>query len=282
MKKKPLIDNSKLLDLLDSRKKPAGLRAAENRIPEFKAAADGKRATIHIYDAIAWWSGNDARTFQQKLSNLKVDTIELRINSPGGSVFEGVTIFNMLVAHAAKVEVHIDGLAGSIASLIALAGDEIHIAENAMFMIHNPSVIAWGESETLRKAAETLDQIKDAILNTYVSRTGGDRDELSRLMNEETWFTADEAISRKFADQKFAPVKAAACWCPEDFPDLPENIRVLFGKPEQEEEESGSGETKDKPENEPENQSEDEPVGTIEDVKNAAAFLASMRAAHDL
>ena len=245
MEKTPLMEDDALFALLDSRKTPKGAVAAEDKILQaFENAGTGeKRATIHLYDSISYWSGNDARTFQRKLAEIKAETIELRINSPGGSVFEGVTIYNLLIAHPARVEVHIDGLAASIASVIALAGDEIHIAENAMMMIHDPSGGAWGYAEDLRKIADVLDRLKDAILNTYVTATGGDRNELARMMKEETWFTADEAVTHKFASRKFSPVKAAAFWKAEDFPELPENVRALFtaGKVTGKEEEDCGG-----------------------------------------
>lgn len=284
MDKTPLIDDEALFEVLDSRKKPKGMASPENRILQaFENAGTGdKRATIHLYDAISFWTGNDARTFKDKLGQIKAETIELRINSPGGSVFEGVTIYNLLIAHSARVEVHIDGLAGSIASVIALAGDEIHIAENAMMMIHNPSVVAWGESAELRKMADVLDRIKDSILNTYVSRTGGDRNELARMMNEEKWFTADEAITHKFADRKFSAIKAAAFWTPEDFPELPENLRTLFG--------SGKATAGEAPGDDPAAGShgnglgQDAPatVGSLEDVLRAREMLANMKKAHGI
>jgi ATP-dependent protease ClpP protease subunit len=168
MDKEPLFDNEELFALLDGRKPPKGAAGSENRILQaFENAGTGKkRATIHLYDGISFWTGNDARTFQSKLKEIQAEVIELRINSPGGSVFEGVTIYNLLIAHPARVEVKVDGLAGSIASVIMLAGDEVEVAENAMVMIHNPTVVAWGESTELRTMADALDRIKDAILNT--------------------------------------------------------------------------------------------------------------------
>jgi ATP-dependent Clp protease protease subunit len=231
--KNPLVPTDELFEVLDARKIPkaAARVAPENRLPRFdpvNAAGDGKkRAAIHLLDAVSWWSGNDARTFQRTLADLDAEEIDLYINSPGGSVFEGVTIYNLLVAHPAKINVHVLGLAASIASVIALAGDTVEIAENAMFMIHDPSSIAMGKAEDFRRTAEVLDKITESILNTYEARTKMSRDELRAAMAAETYFTADESVSWGFATSKVAGMRAAALWNPEDFEGLPEAARAL-------------------------------------------------------
>lgn len=224
-----LIADEELDAVLKDRKAPKAKLATvpENGCPQWlNLSTTGKRAVLSIYDEISWWSGNDAATFRQTLKALDVDVIEVRINSPGGSVFEGVAIYNMLVAHPAAIEVHIDGLAASIASVIALAGEERHTAENALWMIHNPSLALRGEASDLRKMADVLDKVKDSILNTYVTATGMDRAELSRMMDETTYLTADEAMEKGFSTHLTKPIAAAALWDPENY-DLPEPARAL-------------------------------------------------------
>jgi len=136
-----------------------------------------------------------------KLKIGKVDVLNVYINSPGGDVFDGVAIYNILQRHRAKVVVEIDALAASIASLIAMAGDEIRMAENALLMIHNPWGFVIGDVNDLRKAIEDLDKIKDsAILPAYVSQSGMDEKEISKLMDEETWLSAAEAKEYGFVD----------------------------------------------------------------------------------
>jgi len=178
-----------------------------------KALANGE-AEVWIYGDIgaSWFDdGITAKGFSDDLKALgKVTLLNVYINSPGGAVFEGVAIYNTLRRHAARKIVHIDGLAASIASVIAMAGDEIRIATNGMMMIHNPYGLAMGEADELRRMADALDKIKGAILDTYVLRTGGKADEIERQMDAETWMNADEAVAAGFADLITEPVEMAA------------------------------------------------------------------------
>lgn len=142
---------------------------------------------------------------------LPTDTqaITVRINSPGGDVFEGVGIYNALVTWQAaqagrRIEVRIDAIAASIASVIAMAGDEIIIAGNAMVMIHPASTITWGTGHDHRQTAAVLDGIDATILQTYVARTGGKEAEIKAWMDAETYMTAEEAVLRGFADRSEA------------------------------------------------------------------------------
>lgn len=178
---------------------------------EFKNATE-QSVDVFIYDAIGdYYSGTDASSFVKQLQTIKSAKINLHINSPGGSVFDGVAIYNALRAHAAEVITHIDGLAASIASVIALAGDKVLIAENAMIMIHNPSAFVFGEADYLRKQADVLDQIAETLITTYATKTGAARETIAAQMAAETWFTAREAIEAKLADEIVSPVKAVAC-----------------------------------------------------------------------
>lgn len=177
---------------------------------QIKAKAD--RAEIYIYDTIGdSWDGTTGKQFAADLKALgDVSALDIYINSPGGSVFDGISIYNVLIRHKARKMVCIDGLAASIASVIAMAGDEIVIAENGMMMIHDPWGIAAGGPDDFRRMADMLDKVKGTILDTYVRKTGGDADEIERMMSAETWMTAQEAVDKGFCDRTTEPVEMAA------------------------------------------------------------------------
>lgn len=158
-----------------------------------------KEADVYIYDEIGWF-GVSAADFIEEVKALNVDTINLFINSPGGSLFDGIAIYNTLKNHPAVVNVRIDGIAASIASVIAMAGDSIDIADNAMMMIHKPAVIVFAQAPELRKEADLLDKIEDQIVSTYAARTGVESELISGMMQEETWFTGTDAVNHGFAD----------------------------------------------------------------------------------
>lgn len=164
-----------------------------------RAGADNS-AEILIYDQIGGWDGILAKDFVPQLKAIKADTIHVRVNSPGGDVFDGITIANALKAHPANVVVHIDGLAASIASIIALAGNEVRMAENAFLMIHDPWTLAIGNAADFRKTADTLDTIGGALVDTYMKKTGASRDDIVAMMAEETWLNAEEALAEGFVD----------------------------------------------------------------------------------
>jgi ATP-dependent Clp endopeptidase proteolytic subunit ClpP len=159
---------------------------------------------IDVYDVIGdSWFG-DAVTAKSVRASLKgaknAKQITLRVNSAGGDVFDGFAIYNLLNEHPAHVVAHVDALAASMASVIVMAADEIHIAPNAMLMIHNPWTMAMGDAEDLRAGAELLDKLRGQIADAYVARTGLERDEVLALMDAETWMTAAEAKERGFVD----------------------------------------------------------------------------------
>ncbi len=161
------------------------------------------------------WEDSDtsAAGFRDALKSLgDVKNINLHINSPGGSVFEGIAIYNMLKQHSAQVNVYVDGLAASIASVIAMSGDAIFMPSNAMMMIHNPWTFAMGNADQLRKQADDLDQITKSSIQTYLAKAGDKLDEatLKDLMDNETWLTAQEAVDYGLADEVMEANKAAA------------------------------------------------------------------------
>lgn len=161
-------------------------------------AQASNEATVYLYDEIGYW-GVTAGDFVQQLDALDVETIHLRLNSPGGDVFDGVAIYNALLQHQATVVTHIDGLAASISSVIALAGDEIEIAETAFFMIHNAWTLAVGNANDLRTTAGLLDKIDAMITATYVKQAEADEGQVKQWMAQETWFGAEEALEAGFA-----------------------------------------------------------------------------------
>ena len=172
-------------------------------------AAEGETsAEISIYDAIGSFDVN-AKQFVDELKDINAEVINLRINSPGGSVIDGNAMFNALQRHPAKVITHIDGLAASMASVIAMAGDEVHMADNALLMIHNPWTFSMGDADELRADADLLDKMSASILSSY-GRSQYEVDELKNLMDEETWFTAQEAFDAGFVDHISTGLRAAA------------------------------------------------------------------------
>jgi ATP-dependent protease ClpP protease subunit len=171
--------------------------------------ADEATAEISIYDEIGGW-GVSAQQFLTEIGALKGRHLHVRINSPGGSITEGNAIFNALRRHEGGVTVHIDGMAASMASVIAMAGMPTLIADNAWIMIHNPWTIVAGESEALRKAANLLDGMKQQIVGAYQRKTGQAAEILRDLMDQETWLSAIDAVAMGFADAIEEGVPAAA------------------------------------------------------------------------
>lgn len=166
------------------------------------AAEEGAdEAEVFVYGDIGgWWGGVSAEEFAKEIAALDVKTLNVRLNSPGGLVFEGVAIYNALARHSAKVVVHVEGIAASIASVIAMAGDEIHIAEGSRFMIHDPWTIVMGSADDLRAEADVLEGLKSDLIDIYAARTEQSRDDLSDWMTVETWLSARDAVDKGFAD----------------------------------------------------------------------------------
>jgi ATP-dependent Clp protease protease subunit len=161
------------------------------------------KAEVLIYEQIGedFWTGGGvtAKGFAGILKSLgEVSQIDIRINSPGGDVFQGNAIYDALARHPAKKMVYIDGLAASMATLIAMAGDEIHMAANAMFMIHEPSGVAIGTAEEMLATATLLESLSANAVKTYAERTGREAETIKAQMMAETWFTADEAKAAGF------------------------------------------------------------------------------------
>lgn len=196
----------------------------------FFAKTKGKRGEIYLYEPIGegWFGGITAKAFADTMKELgKVDALDIYINSPGGSVFDGIAIYSQIRRFDGEKVVCIDGIAASIASVIAMAGDEIRIADNGMLMIHDAWGMAIGTADEMRKTADSLDKVNDTILDTYVARTGGKRDEIAAWMDAETWMNADEAVERGFASKKTEEKKLEASTFAllAKFKNTPESLR---------------------------------------------------------
>ncbi len=164
-------------------------------------AVEGSSADVYIYDAIGGWWGTDAATFVRDIANLDVETINLYVNSPGGSVYDAVAIMNALRRHKAKVIATVDGLAASAASFIIQAADEVVMGTGTELMVHDAWNIVYGNAEALRKEAESLDRISDTIAGIYAERAGGTEAQWREAMQAETWYSASEAVAAGLADR---------------------------------------------------------------------------------
>lgn len=183
---------------------------------KMKALNDGK-AEIFIYSDIGydWWEDKStAQLFAEELKNLgDISSIDLHINSNGGDVFDGQAIHTLIKNHKGFVTAYIDGLAASIATVIAMGADKVIMPKNAMMMIHNAWTGLYGNANDLRKMADDLDHINDTIVNTYLAKVKDKTDEatIRDLMDKESWLNAEECLSLGLCDEVSEPVKMAAC-----------------------------------------------------------------------
>lgn len=179
----------------------------------FNLAKNGDSASLYIYDVISADWGVSALSVIEAINQAgDVQTLNVHINSPGGDVFEGRAIMAALSAFRGKTVAHIDSLCASAATSIALACNEIRMAEGAFFMIHNASGLAWGDKTELRNTADVLEKIEGAIVNDYTSRTGKPEQEIRDKMQAETWFTAQEALEYGFIDSITEKSTAKNTW----------------------------------------------------------------------
>jgi ATP-dependent protease ClpP protease subunit len=175
-------------------------------------------AVLQIFDQIGedWFGGSgiSAKAFSDALQSVGPGPLVVEINSPGGNVWDGLAIYNMLRGRQAPVTTRVVGIAASIASVIALAGDSIEMAEASLFMIHDPSGMVAGTSDDMRKMANALDQHAEILAGIYTKRTGKTSAQIRAAMTAETWFTAQEAIQFGLADKTTEQLAMAACWHP--------------------------------------------------------------------
>lgn len=165
-------------------------------------------AVIYVYDEIGYW-GTTAGDLVNELSELQgVTAIDLHINSPGGEVFEGIAIYNCLRAHPATITTYVDGIAASIASVIAMAGNRIVMGPHSQMMIHEGSGLCIGDADEMRKMADLLDFQSNNIAGVYAARAGGTVEDWRALMRTETWYTAETAVEAGLADEVAETVTA--------------------------------------------------------------------------
>jgi len=182
---------------------------AVNASYRIEASGDDEE-TVYLYDAIGGWYGIEAQQFVKDLNAITASTIHLRINSPGGDVFEARAMATAIKAHPAKIIAHVDGLAASAATYIAVSCDEVEIAKGGFFMIHNGWTLAMGDKGELTKVADLLAKIDVTITTDYLDKitnvlkeAGADSGQVTAWMDDETWFTAEEAVEHGFADRLF-------------------------------------------------------------------------------
>lgn len=193
-------------------------------------------AEISIYDEIGGWgisAQQFAKDFKALGNNLK--QINLHIHSPGGDVFDGIAIYNLLKNHPANKTVTIDGLAASMASVIAMAGTEIIMPENAMMMIHKPWGVQGGDADDMRKYADLLDKVEDTLIPAYAAKTGKSAEELAEMLAAETWLNGKECVEHGFADKLAEPVKAMAQLQSKrlgDYNNMPKAIKDMLMNPQ--------------------------------------------------
>lgn len=188
----------------------------------FDVRAEADSTEIDIYDEIGFW-GVNAKEFRSRLRD--AGDVVLRINSPGGDVFDGIAIYNDLVQHKGNVRVEVTGLAASVASVIAMAGDEIAIADNGFFMIHNAWTIGLGNRHDFNELSGTLAKIDDAMARTYASRTGAGIRSIKQMMDDETWLTAKEAKEIGFATGSIGNADAKAKFDVSVFGEIPDALK---------------------------------------------------------
>lgn len=202
--------------------------AAQGRAP-IEAKADGGEVTVYMYDVIDADFGINAQEFSKSLAGIDgAATLNLRINSPGGDVFEARAIATAIKAYAGKVVAHIDGLAASAATTIAAAADEVVIADGSFYMIHNAWTLVMGDKNDMTETAGLLDKVDGAIRSDYAKRTGLDESKVAAMMDAETWMTAKEAVELGFADRLAPEAKtrnsAARRWNLAAYDKAPETL----------------------------------------------------------
>lgn len=204
----------------------------------FQMKATNNVAQIDIFGDIVsekWFDEETSATsFRDALKELgDVSTINLSINSGGGSVFDGIAIYNMLKSHKATVNVYVEGLAASIASVIAMAGDTITMRSGSMMMVHMPWTLSQGNAEEMRKTADTLEKTGDSIVDIYSERTGISSDDIRNIMNDETWLSAEEAVEQGWAtklDKKEAVMNSVPKEILGRFSNVPKNVLARVEK----------------------------------------------------
>lgn len=245
----------------------------------FKFQAKAENAVeVSIFDEIGMW-GVTAKAFIAELKQHAGKTVTLDINSPGGSVFDALAIYNALRAHGSEITVKVMGVAASAASLIAMAGDKIIMPENTFMMIHNPMTGTYGNADEMRDIADVLDKIGASLIGIYVARTGMAEADVKSLLDAETWLNAEEAVTKGFATEMEASLKVAASF---DLARLPENIRAAYDAADDTDEQEDDNQEVDDQQPEDEGSLTDTLADEIQAAATAAGLgnLASVVAFH--
>lgn len=168
--------------------------------PWYRIAAKGDEVVVWLHDEIGYW-GRTSADFTAELNGYRGKTLRVHINSPGGDVFDAIAIYNALASWPKKVTTHVDALAASAASFIALAGDHVVMEPNALIMIHDAHTIGAGNAADLREQADLLDTCSDIIAGIYAAKAGGTAKDWRKLMAKDCWYTAAEAHSAGLVDE---------------------------------------------------------------------------------
>ena len=191
-----------------------------------KASADESApAEVYILEPISAWYGVDAKSYLDAFRAIKSPKVKLYINSPGGDVMQGLAIFNGMRASGKEIEVHVLGIAASIASYIAMAGDKVVMPANTLMLLHNPMTGVFGNAEELREAADTLEKVQNVVTATYGKRWKGDEKALADMLAAETLLTAAECLEHGFCDEVVDEIEATASF---DMETLPPAARKVF------------------------------------------------------
>lgn len=189
------------------------IRDNADRPRSWSIKQEGEDATIYVYDVIGGILGGiDAEQFAREVAGIDAKTINVRINSPGGDVFDARAMATALRNHGAKVNAYIDGWAASAATTVAMAANHVEIASGGFFMIHNAWTLMLGNRHDLLDMAAVLEKVDQAIAADYIKRTGADAKQVTEWMDAETWFNADEALEHGFVDAVMGKAENRWSW----------------------------------------------------------------------
>lgn len=193
-------------------------------------AAAGDEAEIFIYDVIGW-PYNDAGELVRMMAGMRDRPVTMRINSPGGDVFDGMSIYNAAANHPGGVTVRIEGLAASMASIVAMAGRKVEAYQNTMVMIHNAWMGVVGDHNFMREMADVIEKISGQMLDVYVGKAKTGKREMKQMMDDETFMTAQEAKEKGLIDTVLANGKGAKALFDLPFSNVPECLRAEGNEP---------------------------------------------------
>ncbi len=253
----------RLIDRLMNIDSELATKIANVRLPWYtvRNAADTDTTEVLIYEEIGFW-GIAADEFVAELNKISTKNIKVRLNSPGGGVFDSIAIYNALVAHDANVHVQVDALAASGASIIAMAGDTITMMVGSQMMIHDALGIEIGNAKVMREMATFLDKQSDNIASVYAAKAGSkDASEWRALMLKETWMMAQEAVDAGLADEVYSKPEPST---EDDKPDEPVTEDDKEGK---------EGEEETDPEEDPDEDDEEEDEDSIDDMIDSLMSL---------